>query len=493
LQAFDAAGGAGSVAVTTQGGCAWTAVSNAAFVSITSGASGSGNGTVNFSVAANSDSAPRSGTLTIGGQTFTVNQGGTGCTFSISPTSQDFAAAGGTGSVTVTAPGGCPWTAASNAAFLVLTSSANGAGSGTVTFNVAANSDSASRSGTLTIAGQTFTVNQAGTGCMFAINPASQNFTAAGGNGSITVTVPGGCAWTAVSNAAFVNVTSGGSGSGNGTVNFSVAANTGAARAGTLTVAGLTFNVTQDGTAPPPNAPSVSEGGVVNNGSFALHPAPLAPGSIAAVFGVNLNDGSEISSSSFGTDGKLITTLGGASVRINNIPAPLFYSFPGQLGVQIPIELAGQSSATIVVTVGGQSSAPRIMNLAAAAPGIFTVNQQGTEIAAVLHQNGITPVSESSPAQPGEIVTFFLTGLGAVSPALTTGEPSTLNTTVLTPTATVDGAAADVVFSGAAPNFVGLYQINLRVPSGTRTANNIPVRVTIGGVNSNQVTIPVAP
>ena len=89
--------------------------------------------------------------------------GGT-CTFSISPTSASQPAGGGTGSVTVTAGAGCAWTAVSNATFITITSGASGSGNGTVNYSVAANTGSTSRNGTMTIAGQTFTVAQAGTG-----------------------------------------------------------------------------------------------------------------------------------------------------------------------------------------------------------------------------------------------------------------------------------------------------------------------------------------
>jgi len=99
--------------------------------------------------------------------------GGT-CSFSINPTSASFAAAGGTGTVTVTTSAGCNWTAASNNSFITVTSGASGSGSGTVTYSVAANTLSTSRSGSLTIAGLTHSVTQAGTGggCTNAIvNP----------------------------------------------------------------------------------------------------------------------------------------------------------------------------------------------------------------------------------------------------------------------------------------------------------------------------------
>ncbi len=250
-QNFGASGGTGSVGVTTQSGCAWTAVSNTAFITITSGASGSGSGSVNFSVQANSTTSPRSGTMTVAGQTFTVTQdpAAGSCTYSINPTSQNFVAAGGTGSVGVTTQSGCAWTAVSNAAFITITSGASGSGSGSVNFSVQANPNTSSRSGTMTVAGQTFTVTQdpAAQSCTYSINPTSQNFGASGGTGSVGVTTQSGCAWTAVSNTAFITITSGASGSGSGSVNFSVQANsTTSPRSGTMTVAGQTFTVTQD-------------------------------------------------------------------------------------------------------------------------------------------------------------------------------------------------------------------------------------------------------
>ncbi len=242
-QNFAAAGGSNVVGVTASAGCAWTATSNAAWLTLTSGSSGSGNGTVNYTVAANAG-PQRSGTLTVAGQTFTVNQD-SGCSFTINPTNQNFAASGGSGNVAVTASNAaCSWIATSNAAWLTITAGASGSGNGTVSFTVAA-STSPQRSGTLTIAGQTFTVTQ-DNGCVFTLNPASQNVVAAGGNGSVNVSAGSGCNWTAVSNAAWITVTNGATGSGNGTVGYSVALNTDAQRSGTLTIAGQTFTVTQN-------------------------------------------------------------------------------------------------------------------------------------------------------------------------------------------------------------------------------------------------------
>jgi len=162
-QSFSSTGGPGQVNLTTQASCAWTAISNApSWLLLTSNSNGTGNTTVYYTATANTGPASRSGTLTIAGQTFTANESGAGCTYSLSSSSQPFVASGGTGTVNVTAAGGCSWTAASNASWIRVTSGSSGSGNGAVNYSVSANSSTSSRSGTLTVAGKTFTVNQAG-------------------------------------------------------------------------------------------------------------------------------------------------------------------------------------------------------------------------------------------------------------------------------------------------------------------------------------------
>ncbi len=238
--------------------------------------------------------------------------------------------------------------------------------------------------------------------------------------------------------------------------------------------------------------PVVFDGGVVNNASFATSPAPVAPGSIAAVFGTGLNDGSMVLFSSFDKEGKLATTLGGASVSINGVPAPMFYSTPGQLGFQVPFELATSSSATLKVTVAGQTSASITLAVDGLAPGLFSTNQDGKGAAAALHSDGITPVTPQKPAKPNEVIVLFGTGLGLLSPALPTGEAAKNNSTSVVPIITIDGNPAGVQFSGAAPGFVGLNQVNVKIPPGTRSAPDIPIALTIGEKASNAVTIAVS-
>ena len=109
-------------------GCTWTATSNAAWLTITSGSSGNGNGNIVFTIAANTGPA-RTGTLTIGGQTFTVSQAN-GCTYTLSSMSASFTNLGGTGSVMVTTAAGCTWTAVSNVPWITVTSGSSGDGNG---------------------------------------------------------------------------------------------------------------------------------------------------------------------------------------------------------------------------------------------------------------------------------------------------------------------------------------------------------------------------
>ena len=140
---------------------AWTATSNAAWLTITAGASGTGNGTVTYNVAAATTVVGRTGTLTIGGQTFTVTQSGLTGSVTLSPTSYAAPISGAVGrSINVTSNAtDFAWTATSNAPWLTITGGASGTGNGTVIYTVAANGGS-ERTGTLTIGGKTFTVNQ---------------------------------------------------------------------------------------------------------------------------------------------------------------------------------------------------------------------------------------------------------------------------------------------------------------------------------------------
>lgn len=207
-----------SFQVVTQSGCAWTAATNApSFLTVTGGASGTGTGLVLYSVAANTGPA-RSGTITAGGQTFTVNQNaGPSCSYTLTPSSANLSPGGGSGSFTVTTGAGCEWTAVSNNGFITVTGGAAGTGSGTVNYSVSANGLSA-RSGTITAGGQTFTINQSGTGPTMSVSRSSLYFGAthtgttlaaktSGQTFRITQSGAGTVTWTASSNQPWLTVT----------------------------------------------------------------------------------------------------------------------------------------------------------------------------------------------------------------------------------------------------------------------------------------------
>jgi uncharacterized protein (TIGR03437 family) len=252
---------------------------------------------------------------------------------------------------------------------------------------------------------------------------------------------------------------------------------------------------------------SVNSFGTVNNASFAPGSTPLAPGTIAAVFGTGLDDGSMDAFSSFGADGKLINSLGGASVTFSGVsnPVPIFSAFPQQLNIEIPQELAGLTSATIQVTVNGQTSAPQFVPLGAFSPGIFTIPPGGTGQGAIQIANsnpvtfaapqGSIPGSLARPANIGEFITIFCTGLGAVTNTPATGAPASgtaPSTTLATPEVTIGGVPVTVSFSGLAPTFVGLYQVNVQVPSGVPQGDAVPLSLSIAGVKANVVTVAIA-
>ena len=115
-------------------------------------------------MSANPSPDPRAGTLTVAGETFTIDQEGIVCVYSIDPASAEYDAAGGSGSIAVTTQDECPWTAVSDVGWATVTSGSSGTGPGTVTYDVPANPSPDPRTGTLTVAGETFTINQEGSG-----------------------------------------------------------------------------------------------------------------------------------------------------------------------------------------------------------------------------------------------------------------------------------------------------------------------------------------
>jgi hypothetical protein len=237
-----APGGSGKVTVTTTPGCAWTATSNADWIQITSGATGSASGEVAYSVAPSI--AARSGTLTIAGQTFTVSQSAA-CAYTIDPEQRSFDSTGGDVTVNVSAATGCIWTAVSTVPWMTVKSNGPEVGNGSVKITVAENGGAA-RSGTATIAGRTFTAQQTGPACTYTVKPRSVNVSDERQWRLVEVEAASGCPWTATSDVAWIRIPRDASGSGRGEVWLFIDENeTGDSRTGTVTVAGQTVTITQ--------------------------------------------------------------------------------------------------------------------------------------------------------------------------------------------------------------------------------------------------------
>ena len=241
-------GGTSGMFSVNSAACSWTASSNAQWLKVTAGASGTGNETVYYTVDGNyGPSSARTGKITIAGKDFTLTQAGCS-TDSLYPTSANPTAADGSGSVNVASTdASCAWTATTNDSWITITSGGKGTGNGTVNYTFTGNPGTSARYGSMTIGWKTFPITQAP--CTYTANAANQNPTAAGGNGSVSVAASGGsCPWTAAKNGDWITITSGGSGAGNGTVNYTIDGNTGPSmRYGSITVGGQTVYISQAG------------------------------------------------------------------------------------------------------------------------------------------------------------------------------------------------------------------------------------------------------
>jgi len=247
-------------------------------------------------------------------------------------------------------------------------------------------------------------------------------------------------------------------------------------------------------------APSVNEGGVVNAATFSR---PSAPGSIVSIFGTNF-----ASALAQASTVPLSTSLGGVSVTFNGIAAPLFFVSAQQINAQLPAGLPGTTASVVVTRSGGGASIARTIEINQVTPSIFTLNQQGTGQGAVFFANSLilaaragafAPNLESRPARVGDILTIYSNGLGPVDPPVADGRNTIdrIRNTTIRPTVLLGSTAVpdgDILFSGLAPQFVALYQINFRMPPGVAAADAVPIRIRMSGIDSSaQVTFAVGP
>jgi len=229
-------------------GCSWSASvpGDSSWIQLTSATSGSGTAAINYAVAANPEITDRVGTVLVQNRNYTVTQKGRKCTISVNPLSLNHSSAGGVGSFSVGAPSGCSWTATTGDGWIH--TSTSGSGGGTVSYTVDSNGGASFRSGSISVGGLTFTVNQDGAavGCTYTISSSVAGFPSAGGSSNVTVTTSSGCSWNVSNSPAWLTITPGGVGSSS--VSYTVSANASSSiRTATFTIAGQSYTVTQNG------------------------------------------------------------------------------------------------------------------------------------------------------------------------------------------------------------------------------------------------------
>ena len=239
-------------------------------------------------------------------------------------------------------------------------------------------------------------------------------------------------------------------------------------------------------------SPVISPNGAVSAASFQAGQG-AAPGSYISLFGTGLSDF---------TDGAislpLTLSIDSASVSFDvpsanlSLPGRMIYVSPGQINLQVPWELQGQTSAQIKVTIEDTQGPVYTLPLTIASPAFFTYASGSQHLLAAL-DSANRLISSTHPAQRGQVVQLYANGLGPVDHQPATGEPasaSPLSHTLTLAEVTIAGQAATVQFSGLAPGFPGLYQVNVEVPSGV-PAGTQPVVLKINGVDSPAANLPV--
>lgn len=234
--------------------------------------------------------------------------------------------------------------------------------------------------------------------------------------------------------------------------------------------ASVTISVTGtsgSGSTATPAVTSVSNGASFKQG--------FAPGAVLSVFGSALSPVIQGASSV-----PLPLSISGVEALVNGTVAPLYYVSPGQLNVQIPYETTVGSTAVLSINNNGQVTT-QSFQVTAAAPGIFT-NSSGALV-------------PTASAAAGQEIALFITGAGAVQPAISDAAAPASSTAVAdlpkpeqAATVTIGGATADIDFIGIPIGLVGVTQINVTIPNGV-PAGVQPVVVTVGGVASAPATI----
>ena len=240
--------------------------------------------------------------------------------------------------------------------------------------------------------------------------------------------------------------------------------------------------------------PMISSGGIVNAANFEAE--AVSPGDIVAIFGSQLAPSGAAAQNS---STPLATTLAGVQVLVNNVPAPLYYASPDQVNFQIPYSATG--TITVQVVSGSQNGNIRALNVNAVMPrillfGTWGVIQNATDGLLAL-PTGTVPGSH--PAKPGDVIVLYGIGFGQTAIAAVEGQaaPSSPLLQITGVTATFGGGfggrptSTNVLFTGLTPGFVGLYQVNITVPTDTPLGPAVPLTLNVNGVSTNAANVAI--
>jgi len=198
--------------------------------------------------------------------------------------------------------------------------------------------------------------------------------------------------------------------------------------------------------------------GLVNAASFAPFTSGIAPGEFIVLSGSNLSTGPPQT----GSSASPATSLNGVQVTIGGQMAQVYYVSSTEILAIVPPSIEGPF-AQVQVSNNGQSSNTISAGVNLTDAAVFLEPAGGTLYGAILHQNSASLVTAASPANVGEIVSIFATGLGQVAAGVTTNAI----------TASIGGVQATVTYSGVAPGIAGVYQLNIQVPSGVTPGNAV--------------------
>src|SRR5581483_4714577 len=325
--------------------------------------------------------------------------------------------------------------------------------------------------------------------CAFTVSPPTQKFTEAGGNFTVSVSTTSGCYWTAISNVPWISIGDAGFKLGDGSASVTVEALTGGvvSRTGTLVVAGRTVTVVQGRNVTTVSAASYDDTAVASEG-------------IAAAFGLELAPMTEVA-----TAVPLPETLAGIKVKITDSDgverfASLLFVSPLQINFVLPAGLA-PGPAVITVTSGSLQNGAGVVQVARVAPSLFTADAtgQGPPAALALRVRSDSTSSYEPVAQFDQAQNKFLpvpidlgTAPGATTDELFLvlfGTGARARTSLADVTVKIGGDDAEVLYAGVQGGFVGLDQVNVRIPRSLIGRGDVDVTLTVEGRTANTVRI----